>query len=367
MIRHARCGWIKSRSRRRGMTSLDLLVSLPSTAVIVAGLGACVTLMLRSNQEDEQFYKNIQQISDASLQMAMEIELANGIAATSSTAIEFCVPDRNGDALPEQIRYEWKTSSNLKQRDLYRRMNQGPEAPVIANLTGFELQYGYATASTIPNRFRSESVLLKKVDSVPSVTYSERLLTSTNHVCIIFRPDQTTTFTTWDFGSLEFMLKTDNPGAAGSLRLRVVAAANGLPNLSVVYADIQILNQDLSSKYQYVEFPLAPIDQIPSSTTLAVILSTSAENPPIRVQCLSHASNLPADLQMLQTTSSGGSWTTTTNTSPRFLAMGFTSSSSSTLSARRNLTNVDIFMTGLPGMNPTMMASAKLLAQPEVP
>jgi hypothetical protein len=28
---------------------------------------------------------------------------------------------------------------------------------------------------------------------------------------------------------------------------------------------------------------------------------------------------------------------------------------------------VDIFMTGLPGMNPTMMASAKLLAQPEVP
>lgn len=367
MIQQPRCVWSKRHYRRRGVTSLDLLVSLPSTAVIVAGLGACVTLMLRSNQQDEQFYKNIQQISDASLQMAMEIELANGIASTSPTAIEFCVPDRNGDSLPEQIRYEWKTSSNLSQRDLYRRVNQGPEAPVISNLTGFELQYGYATASTIPNRFRSESVLLKKVDSVPSVSYSERLLTFTNHVCITFRPDQSTTFTTWDLGSLEFMLKTDNPGAAGSLRLRVVAAANGLPNLSVVYADIQILNQDLSSKYQYVEFPLAPIDQIPSSTTLAVILSTSAANPPIRVQCLSHASNLPADLRMLQTTNSGGSWTTTTNTSPRFLAMGFTSSSSSSASARRNLTKVDIFMTGLPGMNPTMMASAKLLAQPEVP
>ncbi len=367
MIQRPRCVWSKGHSRRRGVTSLDLLVSLPSTAIIVAGLGACVTLMLRSNQQDEQFYKNIQQISDASLQMAMEIELANGIAAHTATAIEFCVPDRNGDSLPEQIRYEWKTNSNLRQRDLYRRVNQGPEAPVITNLTGFELQYSYATASTIPNRFRSESVLLKKVDSVPSVTYSERLLTSTNHVCIIFRPDQTTGFTTWDLGSIEFMLKTDNPSAAGNLQLRVVAVANGLPNPSVLYADIQLLNQDLSSKYQYVEFPLAPVDLIPSSTTLAVILSTSASNPPIRVQCLSHASNLPADLRMLQTTNSGGSWTTTTNTSPRFLAMGFTSSSSSSASARRNLANVDIFMTGLPGMNPTMMASAKLLAQPEVP
>jgi hypothetical protein len=353
---------------RKGLASLDLLVSIPSAAIILAGLGTCVTLMLRSNSQDERFYRNVQQIADASWQMAMEIEMANAIAATSPTAIEFCVPDRNGDSLPEQIRYEWKTNSTSTQRDLYRQINRGTEAPVISNLTGFELQYSYASASSIPNRFRSESVLLKKVDSVPSVAYLERSIDSLNHVSVSFLPDSVTSTARWDLGSVEFMLRTTDPNAAGNLRLRVTAVdTNLLPLLSTVYADIEINNRDLSTRYQYIEFPLAPIDGLSSTTRLAVILSTSAQNPPIRVQCLTHASNLPANLRMIQSSNAGGTWTTTMNTSPRFLATGFVSTSSSTVSARRNLTSVDILLTGLPGLDPTMMASAKLLAQPEVP
>lgn len=353
---------------RKGLASLDLLVSIPSAAIILAGLGTCVTLMLRANSQDERFYRNVQQIADASWQMAMEIEMANAIAATSPTAIEFCVPDRNGDSLPEQIRYEWKTNSTATQRDLYRSINRGAETPIVTNLTGFELQYNYASASSIPNRFRSESVLLKKVDSVPSVEYLERSIDSRNHVSISFLPDSVTSTASWDLGSLKFMLRTTDPKSSGNLRLRVTAVdANLVPSLSTVYADIEISNRDLSPRYQYIEFPLAPIDRLSSTTRLAVVLSTSAENPPIRVQCMTHASNLPANLRMSQSSNAGGNWTTTINTSPRFLAAGFVSTSSSTVSVRRNLTSVDILMTGLPGLDPTMMASAKLLAQPEVP
>jgi hypothetical protein len=362
MIRKRR-PWI-----RRGLASLDIIVSIPSAAVIMAGLGTCVTLMLRSNAEDERFYRNVQQIADASLQLAMEIEMANAIAVTSPTAIEFCVPDRNGDSLPEQIRYEWKTNSTSSQKDLYRRINRGSEAPVIPNLTGFELQYSYASASSIPNRFRSESVLLKKVDCVQSGEYLERSIGSLNHMSISFLPDSIATTALWDLGSVEFMLRTTDPNAAGNLRLQVTAVdANLVPLLSTVYADIQISNRDLSTRYQYIEFPLAPIDRLSATTRLAVILSTSSENPPIRLQCLTHASNLPTNLRMLQSSNGGSTWSTTTNTSPRFLAAGFISTSSSSVSARRNLTSVDILMTGLPGRNPSMMASAKLLAQPEVP
>lgn len=356
------------RCPRKGLASLDLLVSIPSAVIILAGLSTCVTLMLRSNSQDERFYRDIQQIADASLQMAMEIEMANAIAVTSPTAIEFCVPDRNGDSLPEQIRYEWKTNSTSTQRDLYRQINRGTEAPVISNLTGFELQYGYASASSIPNRFRSESVLLKKVDSVPLVEYLERSIDSVNHLSVSFLPDSLTSTALWDLGSVEFMLRTTDPDAAGSLRLRVTAVdANLVPLPSTVYADIAINNRDLNTRYQYIEFPLAPIDRLSSTTRLAVILSTSNEHPPIRVQCLTHASNLPANLRMSQSSNGGGTWSTTLNTSPRFLATGFVSTSSSTVSSRRNLTSVDILMTGLSGLDPTMMASAKLLAQPEVP
>jgi hypothetical protein len=344
------------------------MISIPTATLILGGLGACLMLMLRSNSQDERFYRDVQHIADASVQMAMEIEMANAIASTSASAIEFCVPDRDGDFLPEQIRYEWKLDASSSLSHLYRSINRGKEVAVISNVPGFELQYGYGSASSIPNRFRSESVLLKKVDSVPAVEFSEQNIDSNTMVGVSFLPDSLGPSTRWDLGSVEIMIRTADPRAAGKLRLRVTSVLPSmLPDTSSVYADIEISNQDLSTKYQYVEFPLAPITQLASSSRLAVVLSTSAENPPIRLQCLSHASNLPSNLSMFRSSNGGGNWQTESAKSLRFLAIGFTSASSSTVSVRRNLTSVDILMTGMSTSYPTMMASARLLAQPEVP
>lgn len=336
--------------------------------MIVAGLGTCVTLMLKSNSKDEEFHRSIQHVADASLQMAMEIEMANGIATASPEAIEFCVPDRDGDSLPEQIRYEWRSDNLSSSTHLYRRFNQGPDVPVITRLNGFNLVYNYSNSSKISNRFQSETVLLKKVDSVPSVEYTEKEIDFANQLCICFGPEAKRSNTTWDLGSIEFMIRTLYPGAKGELRLRVTAVEpEGFPDLNRVYADVAISNQDLSSRYQYVEFPLAPIAQQSNNTMLAAILSTSEECPPIRVQCLTQSENLPDRLQMYQTLNSGTSWNTVHKVSPRFLAMGYSSDEKPNFSARRNLVSVDIFMSGLTHMDPNMMASAKLLAQPEVP
>lgn len=351
--------------RRRAIASLDLLVSIPSAALIFAGLAACMMLMLKSKSMDERFYRNVQQVADASIQMAMEIEMANGIAEATSTALEFCVPDRNSDFLPEQIRYEWKTDPNTSSQHLYRRVNGGTDVAVLRDLPSFQLQYGYAGASSIPNRFRSESVLVKRVDSVPDVTFQEYSISSTQTIAVVFRPD---VLQTWDLGSLEIMLRTADPTLAGSLRLRVTDVdVSQRPLLANVYADIQIANQDLNKKYQYVEFPLAPVDRLTTNPWIAVILSTTNENPPVRVQGISSLSNLPSNVKMHTSSNGGSSWLSLASASPRFLAMGFIDGSSNTVSNRRNLTSVDILISNLPGIDPTIMSSARLLAQPEVP
>jgi hypothetical protein len=349
---------------RRGIASLDLLVSIPSAAMIFAGLAACMMLMLRSKSLDERFYRNVQQVADASIQMAMEIEMASAIAESTSTAIEFCVPDRNGDFLPEQIRYEWKTDGTSSSKHLYRQMNGGTDVPILRDIPSLELQYGFVGASSIPNRFRSESVLIQKVDSLPSVTYQEYSISSTQHIAVVFRPAP---LQTWDLGSVEMMVRSADPTAVGSLRLRVTDVDAGQrPILNTVYADIQINNQDLSSKYQYVEFPLAPINRLTVNPWIAVILSTTNENPPIRVQGLSALSNLPSNVRMHTSSNGGSSWLTLSSASPRFLAMGYVYGTSNTVTSRRNLASVDILISSLPGLDPNIVASARLLAQPEV-
>jgi hypothetical protein len=39
--------------------------------------------------------------------MAAELQYATAINQRSATLIEFTVPDRSGDGVPETIRYEW--------------------------------------------------------------------------------------------------------------------------------------------------------------------------------------------------------------------------------------------------------------------
>jgi hypothetical protein len=348
------------------MTSVELMVSIPSAAMLVAGLGACITLMLRSNSKDAIFYQSIQHVADASTQMAMEIEMATAIASVSSTAIEFSVPDRTGDYLPEQIRYEWVLDSK-SQGSLYRRMNQGKDIPIITNVNAFNLVCNYSLEPKIPNRFQSESVLLNKVDSILSAEYSEESIDVANNLGVCFRPENESG-AKWDLGSLQFMIRSKDPEADGSVRLRVVEVdGKGMPDLSKVFADIEICNRDLSTKFCYFDFPLAPICQWPSNQPLAAILSTSPENPPIRVLCLAHPENVPEQVSLVQSFDQGLNWTRSTDRSPRFLAIGYLAGSSSEKSQRRNLVSVDIFMSETSLTSPTMMVSAKLLAQPEVP
>ncbi len=345
---------------------MELMVSIPSAAMLVAGLGTCITLMLRSNSKDGIFYQSIQHVADTSTQMAMEIEMATAIASVSSTAIEFSVPDRTGDYLPEQIRYEWILDAK-SQGCLYRRMNQGNDIPIVSNVSAFNLVCNYSLEPKIPNRFQSESVLLNKVDSVPSVGYYEEPIDVDNYLCVCFRPEDKSGVK-WDLGSLQFMLRSKDPEANGSSRLRVVEVdAKGTPDLSKVFADIEICNRDLSTKFCYFDFPLAPICQLGSNQLLAAILSTNDECPPIRVLCLEHPENLPDQVSMLQSSDQGLNWTSTNDKSPRFLAFGYMAGSSSDISQRRNLVSVDIFMSETSAKEPTMMVSAKLLAQPEVP
>lgn len=345
---------------------MELMVSIPSAAMLVAGLGACITLMLRSNSKDAIFYQSIQHVADASTQMAMEIEMATAIASVSSTAIEFSVPDRTGDSLPEQIRYEWILDANTVG-SLYRRMNQGNDIPIISNVNAFNLVCNYSLEPKIPNRFQSESVLLNKVDSIPSAEYSEEPIDVTNNLGVCFRPENESG-AKWDLGSLQFMIRSNDPEADGSVRLRVVEVdGKGMPDLSKVFADIEICNRDLSTKFCYFDFPLAPICQWPSNQPLAAILSTSPENPPIRVLCLAHPENVPEQVSLVQSFDQGLNWTRSTDRSPRFLAIGYLAGSSSEKSQRRNLVSVDIFMSETSLTSPTMMVSAKLLAQPEVP
>ena len=348
------------------MTSVELMVSIPSAAMLVAGLGACITLMLRSNSKDGIFYQSIQHVADTSTQMAMEIEMATAIASVSSTAIEFSVPDRTGDYLPEQIRYEWGLDAK-SQGCLYRRMNQGKEIPILSNVSAFSLVCNYSLEPSIPNRFQSESVLLNKVDSIPSVEYSEEPIDADNHLGVCFRPENKSG-ADWDLGALQFTIRTKDPEENGSLRLRVTEVdGKGMPDLSKVFADIEICNRDLSTKFCYFDFPLAPICQRPSNQSLAAILSTSPENPPIRVLCLAHPENVPEQVSLVQSFDQGLNWTSSTDRSPRFLAFGYLAGSSSDKSQRRNLVSVDIFMSETSVKEPTMMVSAKLLAQPEVP
>jgi hypothetical protein len=100
-------------------------------------------------------------------EMAAELQFALAFAERSVTAVEFTVPDRNGDTSPETIRYEW---SGTPGEALKRAYNDGPFVKVIESVVDFALEYDTTKSTkTVSAYVESAELELVSYDSASSL------------------------------------------------------------------------------------------------------------------------------------------------------------------------------------------------------
>jgi hypothetical protein len=121
---------------RRAYTLIELLVATASSTILVGGLASSLLIASRPLAQDATPAADANRSAMALAQLSADLRHALRFTERTATAITFTIPDRNGDQLPEIIRYSW--SGTLGDSLMYQ-INSEPALAVASDVKQFNL------------------------------------------------------------------------------------------------------------------------------------------------------------------------------------------------------------------------------------
>ncbi len=353
---------------RSGMTMLELVVSIPTATVLIGAMAMCVTVMMRARSQDDMLFDRTYNLSKALNQMASDIELATSHVSSSASHLEFVVPDRNGDGLPEQMRYEWGGATGANANNILWKYNSSPLSILFEDVGQFSLQLNHALAATaVPNHLRTEVAVLKSLDAYPDGVFREQVINSGNHIGQYFIPDVPGTGKRWDLGAIRIMAKAADSNVDGVLQIRVMRGdtLTRLP-IAPILADIKIEEWRLGSSYQWLDLPISPIAWQSQGIPLCLTIGYASGTGDIaKIQFLENGTGMPSNTNLLTSNNGGLSWTASNSSrGMRFYAFGFYDGYTGN---RKFLRSIDLRLGSALASQQRLETSILLPAVPEIP
>ena len=95
----------QSARSRTGYTLFELMASLASASIILGGLSSSIYIASRGLDQDGTAQRaDADQVLD---KLVADVEHAQSFSERTANAVTFTVPDRDGNGLPDTIRYAW--------------------------------------------------------------------------------------------------------------------------------------------------------------------------------------------------------------------------------------------------------------------
>lgn len=125
-------------NNRHGMQLLELVISLASASVLMAGLSSSIIIANQSMK-----LATTRQATSAKTQLGLDrlrYDLAEAFGTTgrSTSGVTLSVGDRNGDGLRETVQYRWPGGAGAP---LQSATNAGPWRDVTENLSSFQMNW----------------------------------------------------------------------------------------------------------------------------------------------------------------------------------------------------------------------------------
>jgi len=355
------------KKRRSGITFLELMVSLPTATILIGAMAMCITITMRSKSQDDSLFRTTYDLAGAASQIAADLELATAHVTSSATHIEFVVPDRDGDALPEQMRYEWGGSSGTNANKVLWKYKNQAASVLFEDVGAFSIQTNSTSVSaTVPNHLLSETAILKSLDALEGGEFRESVINANNAIGQYFIPDIPGTGKRWDLGSIRIMARAADSELNGILKVRVMRSnASKLP-IAPVLAEVDIAESTLGTTYQWLDIPIAPISWQAQGTPLCITLSYGGGTGDVaRVQFIQGGAGAPTQTNLIASNNGGVLWTIPAVAAGlRFYAYGFYDGYTG---KRTFLTSVDLRLESSLNTTRKIETSARVNAAPELP
>lgn len=302
---------------RRGATLVELVVSMAAATILMGGLASAVVLATRALPENRGVLENVTAASQVGQQVAADVSGAIAVVARSARVIEFQVPDRNGDATPETIRYAW---SGTAGDPLFRQYNGNSAVAVLDNVGLFQLDYETVSVTTTGDATENESGETELRSYNASSSLSDYKIKSDKWVGEYFRPILPDNATSWAITRVVLMAAREG-AALGSARVELYGARTEMRPDNDVHASATLIEATLSNSYTWHSATFSPAPTFAPDARVCVIIRHLFDADACKLRYRGGGATTP-NQALLTTSNCGVSWTVETDKSLLYYVYG---------------------------------------------
>lgn len=344
--------------RVHAFTLIEMMLSTAIIAIILLGVQSAIVLAAKA--APNRTTGNSATLSSAAAMdlFSADLSCATSIVSMSASAIEFTVPDRNGDNAAETIRYSWTGSSGAP---LLRTVNNGSAATVASNINQFTLTYDRRSQTNATTSTESGEVLLGSNDGILTLYLADFETDNANWIGEYFSPTLPSGATQWRVTRVKFRAHK-NGGKSGTSRVQL-RTGSGV-SLGNVLDEASLVTAPLSSSYSWQEFTFTNATARTPGSGLFLVIQSPTASDSCFVQYQS-ALALTTNWYMVKTYNSGASWTAPLVSSMIFYVYGtYSTPDPATYSYR--LANVRCTLRSGSDVGQKLNTSIQLLNEPQV-
>ncbi|HYE20631.1 MAG TPA: hypothetical protein VEA69_19440 [Tepidisphaeraceae bacterium] len=210
--------------------------------------------------------------------LAYDLTYATAVTPGRATAadLEFTVPDRNGDGVPETIRYRHAAGAGT----LSRQVNGGSAVTMATNVGEFSLAFDTRAKANPQTASESPEVVLSSYD--PLLTLTAQRINSGVHRGQYFVPAIPGNATSWRVTRV--MLKAAAWGSSnGETLVQLRTASGGLPTSTVV-DQASLFENTLTAAYAWKTLTYANAGGLNPADGLCIVLKWVSDSDSCGVQ-----------------------------------------------------------------------------------
>jgi len=348
---------------RRGWTLVELVASMAVTLVITAAIASTVLVAQRALPDATTPAQN--PLTGLAVdQLAAELQYAVTLVNHSATAIGFTVADRNGDGVPETIRYEWAGTSGAP---LTRSYNGSTPVTVVNGVQQFQLTYHQevTTAQVTPEADGAETLLMSHTTTTTAHDFS---IKSSQWYGEYIQPSLPVDAIRWRVTRVGFSAKKSG-GTNGQWSVQLQSPTAGYVPSGVVLEEHACIESTLLDYYLTQQVTFSSVNDLSPSQGLCLVFKWLADATACQVRGDDDlwSSEVSMDRYLVKSTDQGGSWSSYTDQSLDFSVYGtVTTWGASQVQSSTRLARVDIVLRAGPEDQSTLVTGTPLLNRPEV-
>ena len=285
----------------RGFTLVELVLGLTIMSILMVGMASAVIIAGKAMPDRVTLGQTLTTAGEVAEQVAEEVRSALWIREHTANSIEFTIPDRDGDGLPERIRYAWE---GVAGKPLTRQYNGGTVTIVMDEVESFGLEYF--------TQSRSETMSGPPIESAEAVLQNNTSRWNATYFTIKEKawfgqnidPSLPGDAVSWKITRVQFRARyRGGQNGVMGVQIRPVPDGSNIPD-STVIQEVGLAESKLGSSFSWQEIAYTNVEGIKPGQKLCLLVACQTKDADLGDVEYDNWSGSSS----LYTTNAGSSW-----------------------------------------------------------